>query len=62
MLVLRCSSRQVAGAEEEVLGTDRIRELLDLAFEGSVKDQDPDREMRWNWSTPTPASLFPRLT
>ena len=58
MLVLRCSSRQVAVAEEELLGTERIRELLDLEFEGIVKDQDPDREMRWNVVNANPSITF----
>ena len=57
-LVLRRSSRQVVVAEEEFLGTDKMRGLLDLAFESMVKDQGPDREMRWNVGNTYPGITF----
>jgi hypothetical protein len=48
--------------EEEFLGTDKIRGLLDFAFESMVKDQGPDREMRWNVGNTYPRITFLRLT
>jgi hypothetical protein len=58
MLVLRRSSRQIIVAEEEFLDTDRVRELRALAFESIVKDQDPQREMRWNVFNASPSITF----
>ena len=49
MLILCYRSRQVAMAEEE---------LLDLACESLVKDQDPDRAMRWKVVNASPGNTF----